>query len=164
MRKKSAKRKPALNNNIKKVLVPLDGSKNAFRALKEAIKISKKNHSKITGLYVISLDVSSLPITELLEPLSSIKPIGYKEQKTKQGKKIMLIAKEQCKLHKIVFSEKILMGNPGDQIIKFSHKRGNKFDWIIMGSRGMSQPKEIFLGSVSDFVIRKSKIPVLIVK
>lgn len=76
----------------------------------------------------------------------------------------MLIAKEQCKLHKIVFSEKILMGNPGDQIIKFSHKRGDKFDWIIMGSRGMSQPKEIFLGSVSDFVIRKSKIPVLIVK
>ncbi|MDE1842625.1 MAG: universal stress protein, partial [Thaumarchaeota archaeon] len=35
---------------------------------------------------------------------------------------------------------------------------------IVMSSRGMSPVKELFLGSVSNAVVHKSKIPVLIVK
>jgi nucleotide-binding universal stress UspA family protein len=40
----------------------------------------------------------------------------------------------------------------------------NKFDIIIIGSRGLGSVKEVFLGSVSHAVVHKSKIPVLIVK
>jgi len=38
------------------------------------------------------------------------------------------------------------------------------FDLIVIGSRGMGSAKEIFLGSVSNYVLHKSKKPVLIVK
>jgi nucleotide-binding universal stress UspA family protein len=34
----------------------------------------------------------------------------------------------------------------------------------VIGSRGMGAVKEIFLGSVSNYVLHKSKKPVLIVK
>ncbi len=35
---------------------------------------------------------------------------------------------------------------------------------IVMGARGLGKIKRAFLGSVSDFVIRKAKVPVLICK
>jgi nucleotide-binding universal stress UspA family protein len=35
---------------------------------------------------------------------------------------------------------------------------------IVMGSRGRSSAKEMFFGSVSNYVVHASKIPVLIVK
>ena len=53
-------------------------------------------------------------------------------------------------------------GNIGKKILNFI-KRYN-FDMIVMGSRGMGSAKEMFLGSTSNHVLHKSKIPVLIVK
>jgi len=38
------------------------------------------------------------------------------------------------------------------------------FDIIVIGSRGQSGLKEIFLGSVANAVVHKSKIPVLVIK
>ena len=35
---------------------------------------------------------------------------------------------------------------------------------VVIGSHGMSNLQEIFLGSISEKVIRKSKMPVLVVK
>jgi nucleotide-binding universal stress UspA family protein len=40
----------------------------------------------------------------------------------------------------------------------------SKFDMIVIGSRGRSSTKEMFFGSVSNYVIHTSKIPVVIVK
>jgi len=43
-------------------------------------------------------------------------------------------------------------------------KPKNKIDQIIMGSRGIGFPKELFFGSTSNFVLHKGKVPVSIVK
>lgn len=37
-------------------------------------------------------------------------------------------------------------------------------DWIIMGSRGASNLKEIVMGSVSQYVLHHVSCPVMIVK
>ncbi|MEK6965839.1 MAG: universal stress protein, partial [Thermoproteota archaeon] len=42
--------------------------------------------------------------------------------------------------------------------------KGKKIDLIVMGARGLGSVKEAFLGSVSNAVVHKSKIRVLIVK
>ena len=39
-----------------------------------------------------------------------------------------------------------------------------KIDLVVIGDRGMGAAKEIFLGSVSNYVLHKSKKPVLVVK
>jgi len=62
----------------------------------------------------------------------------------------------------ILFYQKILHGDEGIKIVKFAHDKN--FDLIVIGSRGMSNIKEMFLGSTSNYVLHKSKIPVLIVK
>lgn len=53
-------------------------------------------------------------------------------------------------------------GHTADQIIGFAHK--GKYDMIVIGARGLDGVKETFLGSVSNKVMHKSKISVLIVK
>ncbi len=53
-------------------------------------------------------------------------------------------------------------GYPPDQIINAAKKQ--KADIIIIGSRGMGKWKGAVLGSVSQAVAIKSKIPVLIIK
>jgi nucleotide-binding universal stress UspA family protein len=35
---------------------------------------------------------------------------------------------------------------------------------IVMGTRGLSSAEESFLGSVSNHVVHKSKVPVLLIK
>ena len=39
-----------------------------------------------------------------------------------------------------------------------------KIDLVVIGSRGRSSAKELFFGSTSQFVLHKSKPPVLVIK
>lgn len=149
---------------IKKILVPLDSSKNSLRALKEAINLAKYTDSQIVGIYVIPSDISSLPLIEIIQPLSSLKPAGFQKKILKHGEKIIANAKEICIQNKIRFSGQVLKGNPGYDIVKFSNVKNNKIGLIVIGSRGKGPTSEILLGSVSNYVIHKAKSPVMIVK
>ncbi|MBO8170583.1 MAG: universal stress protein [Bacillaceae bacterium] len=55
-----------------------------------------------------------------------------------------------------------LKGYPAREIIEYAEK--NDIDLIVMGSRGLGNIKELFLGSVSHNVVQHSPKPVLIVK
>ncbi len=149
---------------IKNILVPIDGSRNSIRALKEAINLSKFTDSKIIGIYVIPEEVSSLPLIELLQPLSTLNPAGFKKKIFKYGEKIIVDAKEICEKNNIKFFGQIFKGNPGYDIVKFSSINKNKIGLIIIGSKGKGPTTEIFLGSVSNYVIHKARCPVMIIK
>ena len=157
MKKQSSKNLRTRKTKIRKILVPIDGSKNSSRALEAAINLAKFTKSRIVALYVLPTDVSSLSILELMKPLSSIQSIGYEEKLNKTGKKIIDNARLRCEVNKISFNSNIIKG-------KFAHNKKNSIDLIIMGSRGEGHAEEILLGSVSYHVIHKSKIPVMIVK
>jgi nucleotide-binding universal stress UspA family protein len=53
-------------------------------------------------------------------------------------------------------------GSPGEFIIKAAKEEN--VDMIIMGARGLGKLKKTILGSVSDHILNKSKVPVLIIK
>jgi nucleotide-binding universal stress UspA family protein len=57
---------------------------------------------------------------------------------------------------------KVIFGDPGQAIVKFSMEE--EFDVIIIGNRGMGHLKEMVMGSVSSTVIHNAKCPVLLVK
>ena len=138
--------------NIKKILVPLDGSKSSFRGLEEAIHLARSCNASVTGLYVVGLVLPSKNA-----PLSNI------ERFLLEGAaKFMARAKKHAAKHGILFYDKVIYGNEGQQIVSYAKK--NNFDIIIIGSRGRSAAKEVFLGSTSNYVLHKSTLPVLIVK
>jgi nucleotide-binding universal stress UspA family protein len=136
---------------VKKILVPMDGSKNSFRGLDTAIFLARQCGATITGLFVV-------PIYP-----KSFMPITYaKEYITKTVKDFMEDAKKRSAQNGIVFVGKTIIGKESSEIIYFAAK--NKFDIIVIGARGLGSVKEVFLGSVSHAIVQKSKIPVLIVK
>ena len=142
-----------IKKKISKIFVPLDGSKNSIRGLETAITLARSCGATITGFYSI-----------YAPPHSEFKGVGSVEKSfNKEVKKFMEQAKTLAAQNGIVFKDKIARGEIGYNIIKATHGK-IKFDMIVMGSRGRSNTKEIFFGSVSNYVIHTSKIPVLIVK
>jgi len=142
------------NKKIKNILVPLDGSKNSIRGLDEAIYIARQTQATITGVFA-----------EYLPPVYVIHNLGLGKDFKKVAKKILESAKTRSAKNGILFKYKMIgSGDPGYDIIQFAHSRKKKFDLIVIGSRGIGSVKEFFLGSVSNYVVHKSKIPVLIVK
>jgi nucleotide-binding universal stress UspA family protein len=135
----------------KKILVALDGSKNSRRGLDMAIYLARQFDTKLVGIYVIS----NIP--------KKYYNLNYPEKPLLiSADKIMESAKKRCAQNGILFEKKIDFGDPGPKITKFAQSLN--FDIIVIGTRGMSSLKEKFLGSVSNYVLHKSKIPVLIVK
>jgi len=140
-----------MTQQIKKILVPLDGSENSYRGLDAAIYQAQKNDSEITGINVIP------KIPERFKNNPPYSPEGEKE-----AINIMKESKERSSKNDVKFQEKIIRGSTGSDIVKFAED--NNFDLIAIGARGISSVKEAFLGSVSHYVSHRSKVPVLIIK
>ncbi len=141
-----------IKDRINRILVPLDGSKNSHRGLKKAIYLARECGATITGIHV--LPVPTLTVIHSIRLIS--------ENSRKEAKRIMASAKKYSAQNGIEFKEKIAHGDPGEEIVGFGQNK--KFDLTVIGSRGLGAAKEMFLGSVSNYVMHKSKKPVMIVK
>ena len=137
---------------IRKILVPMDGSRGSFLALDEAINIARQFGAQITGLYVLHVAYDNPDLIYVPETQNSLKKV----------EKFLDNAEKQVIKNKIVFKKETLFGQESKKIIDFSQKE--KFDLIVIGSRGLSPIKRMILGSVANSVVNKSKIPVLVVK
>ena len=138
--------------NIKKILVPLDGSENSFRGLDAAIHMARECNATITGLYVA--EITKPKIDDQITPLE--RTLLTKAQK------IMKKAKLRSAKRGILFHDRISYGDAEQKIVDIAERKN--FDLVIIGARGRSVAKEVFLGSTSNFVLHKSKKPVMIVK
>ena len=142
------------NHKLEKILVPLDGSDNSLRGLDHAISLAK-----LSGASIVGVHVSYIP-GNLAYPRQ-----GFINQTLlKEAKRYLNTAKKRCTENDIEFTSKILAGTPSHGIVKFGQEVRNGISMIVMGTRGLSSAKESFLGSVSNHVVHKSKIPVLLVK
>ena len=141
-----------IKTKIAKILVPLDGSKTSFTGLDMAIFLARQCGAIITGINVVSVYPQHLG--DLVTPL--------KAKLIKDAEKFMEQAKVKSAQNGIVFRHKIIYGDSTSDIIDFMKQ--NKFDLVVIGSRGMGGMKEAFLGSVSNVIVHKSHVPVLVVK
>ena len=143
-----------IKKQVSKILVPMDGSKNSRRGLEMAISVARQFGATITGVYSINEP-----------PHSEFRGVGsVRDSLNDEVKKFMEEAKVLSAQNGIVFKEKLMRGDIGYNIIKLAHNKKEKFNLIVIGSRGRGSIKEMFFGSVSNYVIHASKIPVLVVK
>lgn len=139
---------------FKKILVPMDGSNCASKALDAAIDLAKETNGSITAVYVLPF-----PAFQIYEPHKIAKETFYVE-----GKKLLESAKSKTTKNNVKFEYQILQGHTGDAITDYALSKTHKMDVIVMGHRGRSKAKEVILGSVANYVLHKTRVPVLIVK
>jgi nucleotide-binding universal stress UspA family protein len=114
--------------------------------------LARQCHAIITGIYVIPR-----------APHPAFRSPRYPEKPRLQGAQgIMDFAKKHCAQNGIMFEQKIVFGDTGHTIVKFA--KDKNYDIIVIGARGLSPVKEVFLGSVSNYVLHKTGLPVLVVK
>ncbi|HWK23440.1 MAG TPA: universal stress protein [Ureibacillus sp.] len=137
----------------KHILLAADGSENAVRASKEAIKMAScLEDSTVEIVYVVDFDKSK---SEVLHSSSS-EVINL--ERRKKITKVEQLFKESNVSYKVIF----LHGSPGPEIVKYANEQ--KVDLVVIGSRGLNGLQEMVLGSVSHKVMKRVNCPALIVK
>jgi len=122
-----------------KILVGIDGSDYSTWALMEAISIAKKFSGHITVITVYKR--------------------GNKDEADKtQLKAQQLLEEEQIDSR----LSSILGSNPSRALVDAAENE--KFDLIVVGSRGLGSAAAFLLGSVSKNVVTKANCDVLVVK
>lgn len=134
---------------IKKILVPLDGSKNSLKSLETAVHLASEHEASLVVIHVI-------------HTLSQRTRVQQKLGEEEVPPSFILQAKKLAMKNRIPFFSRILTGDPGHAIIEYSDTHG--IDLIVIGARGLSNFKKIFLGSVSSYVLHKSKVAVMLIK
>lgn len=122
-----------------RILVGVDGSDNSTWALIEAISIAKKFSGHVKVITV------------------------YKRGSIDEATKTQLKAKQLLGEEEIDSSlEAILGSNPSRALVDIA--QNEKFDLIVVGSRGLGNAAAFLLGSVSKQVVSKASCDVLVVK
>ena len=143
---------------FKKILLPTDFSDVAEKALACVKQLKDAGTKEVVILHVIKKD--SLNV---IAQYSSIRDFREVENEV-EGEARKKMARMEKELKEIGFHVKtrIETGFPFNEILRVENEENVSV--IVMGSHGMSNIKEILLGSVSEKVIRKAKKPVLVIK
>jgi nucleotide-binding universal stress UspA family protein len=138
---------------LKKILVPIDGSDHAEKALTYALEMAE----------ICDADVEVLTVVpEVVNDPDWMR--DYTEKMRENGEEVLSKALRKAEEGKpgIRVSKRLEEGFADLKILEVADEGG--FDIIIMGSRGFGAVKRLILGSISNKVVNQSEIPVLIVK
>jgi nucleotide-binding universal stress UspA family protein len=136
-----------MSNLFERVLVPVDGSRYMSGVVAHAIAIAKKTGCSLTFLYVVSV-----------EPATTLELEKQKES----SMRIPEECRRKAAAEDVSASSRIEVGSPAETIVETAVRE--RFDLIIIGSRGYSRLKTLFVGSVADEVMEQASCPVLLVK
>jgi len=152
---------------MKKILVPIDGSEQADKALDFALDLAKRYSAEVEIMNVIppiSVPVTPYPTVGESPALPPGWINDYYIKAKEESQKMLSEAKKSAKVKGggLKITSKLGDGRPSDVIV--AEAESGNFDLIVMGSRGLGGIKEFILGSVSNQVVHDSKKPVLILK
>lgn len=145
-----------MQNKQKNVLIAVDGSDNSERAIKRAKEYSDIINGNITLLTVLKpLSAEEYIYREI--PESDENQLSDNVARSILEESLVLLDKPEDDV-----TMKIRKGSPADEILKEAEE--NKYDLVIMGSRGLGIFSRSFLGSVSDRVLNHIDTDTLIIK
>lgn len=148
-----------------KIMVAIDGSETSMRAAEYAIAMTKNANNKDVLLIGITIiDLGRLNYSFFVTAPS----YGSKEleEKRQEAKKWLNQLDELSKENNVPqFKSEIIedvVSRIGGAIVNYAEKE--KVDLIVVGTRGRSGLKRMFIGSVASDILHYAQCPVMIVK
>ncbi len=138
-----------------KILVAMDGSEPALKAMRTAAKFAHRNGDLLTLAYVMS------------KPLAYPADFpgwgldAYQAEEGSWAKQMLSDAARQAGDFKVPTDTIVLGGSPAEAIADEASRQS--YDLIAVGSRGRGAVTRVLLGSVADRLAHICKTPVLIV-
>ena len=141
--------------------MPYDGSDHAKKAVQQASDLAAAGDG--TKIYIASVcnmvsAMSNFDQVSIAEGCLTTKLLEDRERQCQKD-----IAEAKSMIPKDIPVEELYeVGSPGPVLLNMAEDNG--IDLVVMGSRGLGPLKGIFMGSVSSYMVSRSKCPVLIVK
>lgn len=144
---------------IKRILLPIDGSPASLRAARYAVKMAKQEIAEIICIHA----VAKLPYPSDFGRLSEITETFYFETKKLAEKWFfnveIIAAKEGVKLITDVIID---VTSVSEAIVQYAEKE--RVDLVVMGTRGRTGLKMFLMGSIANGVVLYAHCPVLVVR
>lgn len=140
----------------KKILVPLDGSALAERAIHHATEIAKG-----TGAEVILLQVVPIPLARVPEAGQKEEETSIREVAARAKAYLERVAARPIK-EGVKTRVAILEGAADGAILGFAHNE--EVDILVMSTHGRTGLSKALMGSVAEKVMLTTKRPVMLVK
>ena len=151
-----------------KILVPLVRSEASEAIFKQALKLAQDNNSKLMLFHSVDWDMGehfgSFNEIEAEVDFSGAFIQAQQERlqmELQESQEWLQTYVEQAIAKDIPTESKCEVGHPGS-LIRDLAKDWNA-DLIVMGRRGLSGLKEVFLGSVSNYILHHAPCSVLVV-
>jgi nucleotide-binding universal stress UspA family protein len=140
----------------KNILVPVDGSAQSEDSFKKAVAIAKRNNATLHLICII--DTRNAPLSpdyasrvDFGEPTAKLEYAFLDEMVT------------SAESEGVVIKKILTNGNPMTLIAEAFPKEFNA-DLIIIGATGKGALTRVFVGSVSNYVVRHAPCDVLVVR
>jgi nucleotide-binding universal stress UspA family protein len=132
------------------ILVALDGSADAAAALRHAVTLARDQHARLTLVTVAPVPNPTVGVGSAAPPDLH----GVHE-------KILRDATASLP-GDVGVTTRIERGDPAEALLRLAGDGGH--DLIVMGSHGHGRVHRALIGSVSEKVLRTSRVPVLLIR
>ena len=145
---------------MKKILVPMDFSGEAINAMEVAVSLARKSGAKILLPHIIEIPGHFYHATGKFRGTEA-EELYVKELMSHFNERLKEL-KEDRNYNDVIMEHQIEIGSTSPSLVKMVEH--SKADLVVMGSRGMEELEELFLGSTSQRMIRYANCPVLTIK
>ncbi|ATE61551.1 universal stress protein [Thauera sinica] len=138
-----------------KILIPVDGSDNAGRAVLQALEM--REQAPDLDIHLLSVQI---PIDGHASSFVSAEALA--DYHREEGLAALAGARRTLEAAGAPYAHHIAVGHVADTIVRYAQEHG--FDLILMGSHGRTGLLHLLMGSVAREVSSRSKVPVTLVK
>lgn len=140
----------------RRVVLAMDGSEYADYAFNWYVENFKMDGDYLTVVH--SFEAKSISHAALG---SDVKALGnVLEEEAKENKAILELLRNKLASAGVTGEVKALVGKPGETVVHEAHEQNA--DVILCGSRGHGKLRRTFMGSVSDYIVHHSHVPVVV--
>ncbi|NSQ31103.1 universal stress protein [Enterococcus faecalis] len=138
-----------------KIMIAIDGSDEADLAFKKAVNVAKRNDAELLLEHVVD--------TRSFQSVSSFDGALAEEAMSMAKETLDTYQQQAVDMGQTKVSSVLAYGSPKNIIAKELPKEYN-VDLIMLGATGLNAVERLFIGSVSESVIRNASCDVLVVR